>query len=166
MTLSRGRPTKGKPDQEICKRIRNARQNKGLSIVQLAAMLNVSETTVRNWEKGRNAIDDFWLQSISNVCDADYFYLSNQEGKAQKIIQESNEILKNISSEDIVFQDCIANLLRESGINPIEFQTTDEYKDFLEYMKQVAKHSIDIYFSLNKNQKIASVIKTGKGKKQ
>ncbi|MBP0012111.1 MAG: helix-turn-helix domain-containing protein [Roseofilum sp. SBFL] len=47
-------------------RIAELRQQKGLTQLQIAEILGVTENTIANWEKGRSGLD--WIIRITNLC--------------------------------------------------------------------------------------------------
>lgn len=47
-------------------RIAQFREEKGLTQLELAQLLGVTENTVANWEKGRSSLD--WIIRVINLC--------------------------------------------------------------------------------------------------
>ncbi|MDJ1184720.1 helix-turn-helix transcriptional regulator [Roseofilum casamattae] len=47
-------------------RIAKLREEKGLTQLELAQLLEVTENTVANWEKGRSGLD--WIVRVSKLC--------------------------------------------------------------------------------------------------
>ena len=56
-------------------RIKEARQDKGLTQAQLAKVLHTAQNTISNWEKGTNAPDVEMLRQIIIVLDCDPSYI-------------------------------------------------------------------------------------------
>jgi transcriptional regulator with XRE-family HTH domain len=47
--------------------IKQLREKRGLSQSQLAREMEMTETTIRNWEHGRTGLD--WFERVARLCD-------------------------------------------------------------------------------------------------
>ncbi len=52
--------------QRIVSRIRDLRSELNLTQRQLADAIGVTESTIRNWESGRNGVE--WLDRVAKLC--------------------------------------------------------------------------------------------------
>ena len=55
-------------DWEYMPKIDSLREKKGLTQIELARKVGVTETTIANWEKGRSGIE--WIDRLIRLCNA------------------------------------------------------------------------------------------------
>ena len=70
---------------EFSKRLKNLRIEKGLSQEELAKMLDVSRTSITNYELGRNEASTQVLNKLSKIfnCSIDYLLRKDRYSKSK-----------------------------------------------------------------------------------
>ena len=114
----------------IGSKIKTYRKKAGLSQIQLAEKLNVTNRAVSNWESGSNGID---IELIPAICaalnvapndlldtpapaSADVLYISHPSGNASadEIRKYLHEVIDQLPDEDLVlFKDLTLRMKRE-----------------------------------------------------
>lgn len=78
-----GRPTT-KPQPELGKRIASARQEKGLTQMQLAGLLDTTQRVVTYWERETVALKPDQLIALADALDVSTDYLLGRNVPAQR----------------------------------------------------------------------------------
>ena len=94
-------------------KIREMREAKKMTQIELAAMLNVSQATLSNWERGRHDLDNESLLQLAKFfgCSADYLLLNSESVHAPDV--EPNQVAQ---VDDVFFR--IALEAKNSGVSP------------------------------------------------
>lgn len=108
-------------------RFKQLREEKGLKQVDLAAKLNISQSTLSNWERGIHDPDNESLMSLASFfdCSVDYL-LNNSDVKSVETSFYSSQDL-----DQAFFR--MAQDAKESGLHPQDLQMAI---DFLKRAKQ------------------------------
>lgn len=167
------RPKGRKPiDPTIGERIRQARkqQNPPLTQEQLAQQIDVSVTSVRNWEKGRFEPTHDYLQRISDICNVDIEWLQGFD--VSTIIKKSLDILNNFEASPDNWHDIAPEIMKTNqkwskkwypiakslldyfGYSPDKLNGSYGFYKFSVFMESEIKHSIETYMNIfNDNEK-------------
>lgn len=117
------------------KAIKEARQQRKMTQMEVADELSVARTTVSNWECGRSQPDYFTLQKLSKILRCDLFssyraVISYQEPTARKLRLKlvDSPVIEVVSTENAcVFSDFTVDLQvngSDSHGNPVNFHLT------------------------------------------
>lgn len=94
-------------------RIKTARTNAGLSLRQLAKMLECSHAAISDWEAGNRRPSDLWLNTIADYCDVSFEWLAN--GRLTAIAERTLNQLQALPADE-----------REKVIGLLETLRTEE----------------------------------------
>ena len=85
-------------------RVRELRQKRGLTQVELAERLGVTQTAIYKLETGASDLDTKWMAKISKALDVKPYELLPKEWQPQEITEEEQQILalfrKKTDSQD------------------------------------------------------------------
>ena len=74
-------------------RVRELRKKRGLTQVELAEKLGVTQTAIYKLETGASDLDTKWMKKISDVLGVKPYELLPQEWQPQAITEEEQQIL-------------------------------------------------------------------------
>lgn len=138
-------------DKSIGQRIKKARIDAGYTTQQsFADKLDVSISSVRNWENGRNLPDDKWLKEISNICNVDFEWLKYDFQSSDFSLLKKYGDAENVTEKQDVdpWYDISYSITKACGYNMSDINKKEELKN---YIKQENKHSFDIYMKYINN---------------
>jgi len=94
-------------------KIRELREGKKMTQMELAAMLNVSQATLSNWERGVHDLDNESLAQLSRFfdCSMDYLLSHSEKRHADDVERREENPL-----EDAYFR--LALEAKNSGVSP------------------------------------------------
>ncbi len=77
-------------------RLKELRQHKKISQKELAAVVNVKQNTISNWESGNTEIDQKNLIALSDYFDVSVDYILGRDyvNKIASVSDDENELLK------------------------------------------------------------------------
>lgn len=86
----------------IGRKIKAIRKTRGLSQQQLADIMNVTRSTISNWECGRRSPHLMELEILANKLGVSLEYFKGNGDDIQELLAKASEVFnnKNVSSED------------------------------------------------------------------
>jgi transcriptional regulator with XRE-family HTH domain len=110
--------------KEIGKKIQQAREERGLTQVELAQTLGITQAALSNYELGKRRLYLHQIEEIARFLskDLEYFIGSNDEGVPESRLDVSS------------LQDKIISCIK--GMNEDELRGLSEYLDFLTWRKK------------------------------
>lgn len=116
-------------------KVANLRDEAGLTQLELAQKVGVTETTIANWEKGRSGTD--WFERVIRLCDALHCsakdLLEYQPACVPDMLQGSGlslpEVQKLIRGAQSI--DSPSNV-QQISVRPAETETTDYQEEGLQ----------------------------------
>jgi transcriptional regulator with XRE-family HTH domain len=109
--------------KEIGKKIQQAREERGLTQVDLALALGITQAALSNYELGKRRLYLHQIEEISRVLgkDLEYFIGTDQEASAPRPLKNTPALEKLIG--------------RIRNLNDEDLRTLSEYLDFLAWRK-------------------------------
>ena len=111
-----------------------ARKNKGITQIQLAKMLHVSNGTVGNWESGKRTPDIACVAKIASLLDVttDFLLYGNVDNLTTNNSPESPEKEKPVVDEDDELEKDVNELVKMTkDFSEEEFKAVLDYVDYL-----------------------------------
>lgn len=109
-------------DVELGKRLKSARNKSNLSQQDMAKKLNITDKTLRNYEKGNNITVDI-VRKIAEISKEDFYFLLDEkkhhvydlESNSNSIIAES-ECKYNVSMDDMIVVNVYPDVYASAGL--------------------------------------------------
>lgn len=152
--VKRGRP-KAKPMNPLtASRIKEARERKGLSKMELSRRIPCDASAIRKWENGTNNITEENLEIIASVCEVPVSWLKGET--VEDIVADSLKILNNFNPETA--ENLAPKFSEQAEAESLTIiyalkmcgYTVNDVKDrqkFSTYMIDTIKNTVDIYMN-------------------
>lgn len=92
----------------VSNRLRELRKKKGLTQVELAERLGVTQTAIYKLETGASDLDTKWMERLSKILNVRPYELLPKEWQPQEITEEEKQLLelfrKKTNTEDSTIQ--------------------------------------------------------------
>lgn len=139
-------------DKSIGQRIKKARIDAGYTTQQLFAdTLDVSVSSIRNWENGRNLPEDKWLKEICETCSVNFEWLKYNYQPSDFSLLELYGYPENITDKQDIdpWYEVMYNIVNLCGYKMSDVKRREKLKNFI---KDENQHAIDLYMKyISKN---------------
>lgn len=134
---------------DLNERLKNARKKAGLTQAQIAVKLNISEGTVKRYEKDSSRIPVGIVSNIALLCDVDEMWLFTGGNTQDRI--DTNSSVENKKS---ILQP--SNIFREYQNAFSQFKDHEKAKEFIELLIYIENEDPEGYSELLKEAKTIS----------